>query len=98
MDTLVVQNVKVHDYLKDWWKECQDNFNNHSSTKRDIFEPVDNDYRLFRRTAQKEVNYLVKEFECRKSADAYARATVAKTGVIDCNKLHTYKYNEDLFR
>ena len=81
MDTLVVQNVKVHEYLNDWWKECQDNFDNHSSTTRDIFEPVDNDYRLFRRTAQKEVNYLVKEFECRKSADAYARATVAKTGV-----------------
>ena len=98
MDTLIVQNVKVHEYLNDWWKECQDNFDKHSPTKRDVFEPVDNDYRLFRRTAQKEVNYLVKEFECRKSADAYARATVAKTGVIDCNKLHTYKYNEDLFR
>ena len=98
MDTLIVQNVTVHEYLNDWWKECQVNFDSHSSTKRDIFEPVDNDYRLFRRTAQKEVNYLVKEFECRKSADAYARATVAKTGVIDCNKLHTYKYNEDLFR
>ena len=55
-------------------------------------------YRLFRRSAQKEVNYLVKEFECRKSADAYARATVSKTGVLDCTKLHSYKYNEDLFK
>ena len=53
---------------------------------------------LFRRSAQKEVNYLVKEFECRKSADAYARATVSKTGVLDCTKLHSYKYNEDLFK
>ena len=44
------------------------------------------------------MNYLVKEFECKKSADAYARATVSKTGVLDCTKLHTYKYNEDLFR
>ena len=98
MNSLVAKNIEVHEYLNDWWKECQDNFNSHSTTQRDIFEPVDNEYRLFRRSAQKEVNYLVKEFECRKSADAYARATVAKTGVIDCNKLHTYKYNEDLFR
>jgi len=98
LDTLVANNIKVHEYLNDWWKQCQDNFDKNSSTKRDIFEPVDNEYRLFRRSAQKEVNYLVKEFECRKSADAYARATVAKTGVIDCNKLHTYKYNEDIFR
>ena len=36
----------------------------------------------FKRSAQKEVNYLVKEFECKKSASAYARATVSRTGVL----------------
>jgi hypothetical protein len=41
---------------------------------------------------------LVKEFECRKAADSYARATTSRTGVLDCSKLHTYKYNEDLFK
>jgi hypothetical protein len=56
------------------------------------------EYQKFKKSAQREVNYLVKEFECKKSADAYARATVSKTGVLDCTKLHTYKYNEDLFR
>jgi hypothetical protein len=35
---------------------------------------VDKDFREFKRSAQKEVNYLVKEFECRKAADSYARA------------------------
>jgi hypothetical protein len=40
----------------------------------------------------------VKEFECRKAADSYARASTARTGVLDCTKLHTYKYNEDLFK
>ena len=98
LDTLVVSHTEVHEYIEDWWKQCEDNFRKHSEREFDIFGPVDNEYRLFRRTAQKEVNYLVKEFECKKSADAYARATVAKTGVIDCNKLHSYKYNEDLFR
>ena len=98
LDTLVASNADVHEYLQDHWIKCQKNWDENSDTSKDIFEPVDNKYRLFRRTAQKEVNYLVKEFECRKSADAYSRATVAKTGVIDCNKLHTYKYNEDLFR
>ena len=63
-----------------------------------IFEKVDQEYQDFKRNAKKEVNYLVKEFECRKSASAYARASTARTGVLDCSKLHTYKYNEDLFR
>ena len=58
----------------------------------------DKEFREFKRSAQKEVNYLVKEFECRKAADSYARASTARTGVLDCSKLHTYKYNEDLFR
>ena len=98
LESLVAKNKQVHDYLDEYWVRSQKNFDENSSSKIDIFETVDNDYRLFRRSAQKEVNYLVKEFECRKSADAYARATVSKTGVLDCTKLHSYKYNEDLFK
>ena len=48
--------------------------------------------------SKKTVAYMVKEFEMKKSADAYARAATAKTGSLDMGKLHTYKYNEDLFK
>lgn len=44
------------------------------------------------------VNYLVKEFEMKKNAKMYARASQDKTGVIDPNKLHTYKFAEDIFK
>ena len=47
--------------------------------------------------SKKTVAYMVKEFEMKKSADAYARASESKTGSLDMSKLHTYKYNEDLF-
>ncbi len=59
---------------------------------------IDEKYRKFKSANTKEVNYLVKEFECKKAADGYARTTVNRTGVLDTTKLHTYKYNEDLFR
>lgn len=55
-------------------------------------------YNLYKRDSVKAVNYLVKEFEMRKSADEYRRASVAKTGVIDTNTLHSYKWNEDIFK
>merc|ERR1711991_1050387 len=55
-------------------------------------------YIKFKRDSQKEVNLLVKEFECKKAASSYARATSARTGVLDTTKLHTYKYNDDLFK
>ena len=47
--------------------------------------------------SKKAVSYMVKEFEMKKSADAYARATTSKTGTLDMGQLHTYKYNDDLF-
>ena len=48
--------------------------------------------------SKKTVAYMVKEFEMKKAADQYARAATSKTGSLDMNKLHTYKYNEDLFK
>ena len=32
------------------------------------------------------------------SPDSYARSTISRTGVLDTTKLHTYRYNEDLFK
>ena len=48
--------------------------------------------------SKKIVSYMVKEFEMKKAADQYARAAVSKTGSLDMNRIHTYKYNEDLFK
>lgn len=57
-----------------------------------------NKYVEYKKSAQKSVNYLVKQFEMKKSADQYARAGIAKTGVLDTNKLHNYKITEDIFK
>ena len=92
---IIVNNAEVHNKCKESWASY---LNHNEYQSEEIFGAVDKDFREFKRSAQKEVNYLVKEFECRKAADSYARATTARTGVLDCTKLHTYKYNEDLFR
>ena len=34
----------------------------------------------------------------KKSADSYSRQATSRTGMLDMNKLHTYKYNEDIFK
>jgi hypothetical protein len=44
------------------------------------------------------INYMVKEFEMKKAAQAYSRTKQSKTGVIDTNKIHSYKFNDDVFR
>jgi hypothetical protein len=92
---IIVDNTEIHNLCAQSWASYLET---KGYTSDEIFGVVDKDFREFRRSAQKEVNYLVKEFECRKAADSYARATTSRTGVLDCSKLHTYKYNEDLFR
>jgi len=94
MNKFVVDNLEIHERFGEWteWME------NNSLNEEEFFLSIDTQFVKFKRSAQKEVNYLVKEFECKKAADSYARATTARTGVLDCSKLHTYKYNEDLFR
>ena len=89
MDNVIASNADIYNHIDNYWKQ-------YASDK--VFEHVDQEYCEFKKSAQKEVNYLVKEFECRKAADSYARASTARTGVLDCSKLHTYKYNEDLFK
>ena len=56
------------------------------------------EYRKFAKKSLKTVMYLVKEFEMKKSAALYARATTARTGVVDTLKLHSYKYADDIFK
>lgn len=48
--------------------------------------------------SMKTVNYMLKEFEMKKSADSYHRTSIAKTGVLDMLKMHSYKYNDDIFK
>jgi hypothetical protein len=66
--------------------------------RKEVYEQSVNHYAHYKKDASRGVSYLVKEFECKKSADAYARAATSRTGVLDTSKLHTYKYNDDLFK
>jgi hypothetical protein len=51
----------------------------------------------FLKSIRADVNHMVQQFEMKKSADAYARQQVNKTGVLDTNLLHSYKLTDDIF-
>ncbi len=74
-----------------------DNYNYYGHIA-DAIENSKQSFKDFKKSSNKDVNALVKEFEMKKSADGYARATTARTGSLDMTKLHTYKYNEDVFK
>ncbi|AOV62082.1 peptidase [Synechococcus phage S-CAM7] len=102
-DKYVATNKDVHEYISTSFTMQRQFFYDNNPENADyfinnLFGVYDKKYAEFKRNIQSEVNYMVKEFECKKSAAAYSRASTSRTGVLDCTKLHTYKYNEDLFK
>jgi len=104
LNTVIGKNTEVHEYIDSAFNQQQQSYeenlkNNYKHLPIDsLFENADIEFKKFKLSTQKEVNYLVKEFECRKAADQYARASTARTGVLDTARLHSYKFNEDLFK
>ena len=60
-------------------------------------EHIVNDFNSFMTGIKRDVNFMVQQFEMRKSADAYARTQQHKTGVLNTNTLHNYKLTDDVF-
>jgi hypothetical protein len=90
LENMIIPNEFIHNKAKEEYSR--------SDVNKDFFALACKEYATYKKSAEKEVSYLVKEFECKKSADQYARASTARTGVLDTQKLHTYKFNEDLFK
>jgi hypothetical protein len=102
LDTVIAKNSEIHKDINYSFAHQQKIHNEWSDEKNfpaaNLYKESDTEFKKFKTSAQKEVNYLVKEFECRKAADQYARTSTSCTGVLDTARLHTYKYNEDLFK
>ena len=94
---LDLPKVKLDDYVVPW-KVIQYNLESFYKEYNNGLDFTFQKCEEYKKSAQKSVNYLVKQFEMKKSADQYARASTARTGVLDTNKLHTYRYNEDIFK
>ena len=54
-------------------------------------------YLKFKKETSKKVATLVREFERKKSAYQYSRAQVSRSGKLDVNRIHSYKYDDNIF-
>tara|TARA_B100001250_G_scaffold338309_1_gene305361 strand:- start:1389 stop:3560 length:2172 start_codon:yes stop_codon:yes gene_type:complete len=94
----VIDPHTINKLSHEYWGNAQFTDPNNDFYRTIDFTVVDAEYRKFKRECSREVNYLSKEFEMKKAASAYAREQIAKTGVLDTAKLHTYKFNDDIFK
>ena len=80
-----------------------ENFSNHRWYHEDIGDvkwklEEENNFRTWKKDTSQIVNYMVKEFEMKQAATEYRRTSVSKTGILDMNKIHSYRTDEDIFK
>jgi hypothetical protein len=66
--------------------------------KKFVYEEGHKTLNKIKKDSVKTVNHIAMEFERKKAADVYKKTSVAKTGVLDTNKLFSAKYNDDVFK
>ena len=84
-------------FLNTFAKEKTQSFYNYKDIKA-YDNWLQDKYKKFLKENKKTVSYLVKEFEMKKAATAYKRASTDKTGIIDPLKLKDYKFSDDIFK
>ena len=68
------------------------------SFAKEAHETILDGYPEYIRSVKKSVNVAVKEFEMKKAAFQWQRASTAKTGSINVDRLWSYKTNDDIFK
>jgi len=94
LNRVVVKNSTFINEMRQYVKNEQ----MHYRGTKDYLNWLKSDFKKHIADNMKTVNYLVKEFEMKKSATAYKRATTDKTGTIDPLKLKDYKFSDDIFK
>ena len=94
--TIPKVNDKVIVSYKSVLEQCKKHYTDINNCSKFISK-TKSEITKFQMDSKKVVSYMVKEFEMKKSADLYKRASVSKTGTLNMGALHTYQFNEDLF-
>jgi len=94
---LTLGNIDAKDYIVPF-ADVNAQYKEMFASSPEITAEIADKWSEWRSANQKVVNYMVKEFEMRKKADEFKRATTAKSGELDMTKIFSYKYNDDLFK
>ena len=76
----------------------KEKWNNTEDYVKEQHKNILEDYASYMKGVKKSVNVAVKEFEMKKAAFQWQRASSAKTGVLDTNSLHQYRTHDDIFK
>lgn len=93
LNDVIVSYKEIHAKINEFYEKKQNSvypygFNNINLSKA----------QEFKRKFSMSVNSMANIFEIKKKASLYSRTTIAKTGQLDMNKIHSYRYNDNIFK
>ena len=86
-EAIVIDHKVIHKELTDYYND-----------REGAMDAGNELLKTFKKNNGKMISYMIKEFEMKKAADIHRRAYASKKGTLDMNKIHAYKYSENLFR
>ena len=98
INQLVIPFQTVHKEIRDHYKNSYEQNKTYHKNPRNELKDAEKRLNQFKAESTKIISYLVKEFDMKKAAFVASKTQTAKTGVIDTNKLFSYRYNDDIFK
>jgi len=98
MKNVVVNFSDVYEEYREMYSSTSEPSYSNQSTGTEMMENATKLFKEFRSKNKKIVEYLAKEFEMKKAAKEHARTATANSGILDSERLYTYKYNEHIFK
>jgi hypothetical protein len=88
LDNVIVPYKEVHSQISNYYQRY------YPSVYNDAIVQVE----IFKNSSKNVVNQLANIFEMKKKAKLDIKALISKTGKLDTNKVHSYRYNDDIFK
>ena len=98
MKNVVVNFSDVYEEYREMYSSTSEPRYSNEITGVEMLDAATKLFKDFRSKNKKIVEYLAKEFEMKKAAKEHARTATANSGILDSERLYTYKYNEHIFK
>ncbi len=88
LDKIIVPHKRVHAQIREYY----------SKYYPQVFDWAGKHVHQFKNNSKNVVNQMANIFEMKKKARLDVRALTSKTGTLDMNRVHSYRYSDDVFK
>ena len=98
LKTIIVPSSEIYEEYKPLYSGDEKLGYRDPISGSELMEHATATFNDFRTKNKKVIEYLAKDFELKKAAKEHARTATANSGILDSERLYTYKYNEHIFK